>query len=140
MRDARADRAGLRVRLAKATTDKERSRLRAPARPRDAARDAAPARGRRARPRGRYATVELTIGGDRRSGAAAPPGGRWTPGDALGDAVRVLEVIAGVLVIALAVLLPIAVIAVLAALAGRILARRRRERALGHGLIVVDPR
>ena len=41
-----------------------------------------------------YATVELQVDGDRRGGAAAPPEGRWTPGDAVGDAVRVLEVIA----------------------------------------------
>ena len=38
--------------------------------------------------------------------------------------------IAGVLVIALAVLIPVGLIAVLGALAGRIVVRRRRERAL----------
>ena len=78
-----------------------------------------------------YATVDLSIEGDRRSGAAAAPGDRWTPGDALGDAGRVLEVIAGVLLIAAAVLLPVAILAALAVLAGRILRQRRRERALG---------
>ena len=77
-----------------------------------------------------YATVDLTIDGERRSGAVVSPGDRWTPGDALGDAVRVLEVIAGVALIALAIVLPIAVIAVLAGFGGRILTRRRRERAL----------
>jgi hypothetical protein len=73
--------------------------------------------------------VDLQIDGDRRSGAVAP-GGRWTPGDALGDAARVLEVIAGVLVIAAAVLVPVGLIAALAAYAGRLVTRRRRERAL----------
>jgi hypothetical protein len=73
--------------------------------------------------------VDLQIDGDRRSGAVAP-GGRWTPGDALGDAARVLEVIAGVLLIGAAVLLPVGLIAVLAAYAGRLVVRRRRERAL----------
>ena len=60
-----------------------------------------------------YGTVELSVQGEKRSGAAAA-GGRWTPGDALGDAGRVLEVVVGVLVIALAVLLPLAILAALA--------------------------
>ena len=76
-----------------------------------------------------YGTVELSVQGEKRSGAAAA-GGRWTPGDAIGDAGRVLEVVAGVLVIALAVLLPLAILAALPALAGRLVTRRRRERAL----------
>ena len=41
-----------------------------------------------------------------------------------------LEVIAGVLVIALAVLVPVGLIALLGGLAGRIVVRHRRERAL----------
>ena len=41
-----------------------------------------------------------------------------------------LEVIAGVLVIGLAILLPLAILAALAAYANRGLTRRRRERAL----------
>jgi thioredoxin reductase len=49
---------------------------------------------------------------------------------AAGDAARVLEVIAGVLLIGAAVLLPVGLIAVLAAYAGRLVVRRRRERAL----------
>ena len=44
--------------------------------------------------------------------------------------VRVLEVIAGVALIALAILLPVALLALLAVLGGRVLTRRRRERAL----------
>ena len=131
VRDARADREGLRSRLAKAETDKERSRLRALL---DRATRRVTARQRDVNQLGRevaYATVELSIEGDRRSGAAAAPGDRWTPGDALGDAGRVLEVIAGVLLIAGAVLLPVAILVVLAALAGRVLRQRRRERALG---------
>jgi len=130
VRDARADRDGLRARLAKATTDKDRTRLRAQL---DRATRRVTQRQRRVAELNHevsYASVELAIEGDRRSGAGAPPAGRWTPGDAIGDAVRVLEVIAGVLVIALAVVLPIAVIGVLAALAGRVVTRRRRERAL----------
>ena len=56
--------------------------------------------------------------------------GAWTPGDALDDAMRVLEVGAGVLVIASAVLLPFALIWLLAWVARRTVIRRRRERAL----------
>jgi hypothetical protein len=67
----------------------------------------------------------------RRGGAVAPPlGGRWTPNDALHDAGRVLEVSAGVAVIALAVLIPLGLVGALAAVAGRMVVRRRRERAL----------
>ena len=67
---------GLRVRLAKATTDKERSRLRAPARPRVAAASRSAQRaGQRARPpRSPTPRSSSTIDGDRRSGAAAAPG------------------------------------------------------------------
>ncbi|MCA1481649.1 DUF4349 domain-containing protein, partial [Bradyrhizobium sp. NBAIM08] len=90
VRDARADRNGLRTRLSKATTDKERSRLRAQL---DRASRRVTQRQRQVNELGAavsFATVDLSIDGDRR-GAAAPPEGRWTPGDAAGDALRVLE-------------------------------------------------
>ena len=56
--------------------------------------------------------------------------GAWTPGDAFDDALRVLEVVAGVALVASAVLLPFALIWLLAWLGRRALVRRRRERAL----------
>jgi hypothetical protein len=130
VRDARADRAGLRSRLAKAETDKERSRLRAlldratrrvTARERDVA---------QLNQAVSYASVDLSIEGTRKATAAPVPGGRWTPGDAVKDAGRVLELIAGVLVIGVAILLPLGILAGLAAYANRGLTRRRRERAL----------
>ena len=132
IRDARADREGLRSRLEKATTDKERSRLRGLL---ARATRRVTMRTRALNELGRevsYATVDLEIRGTKRSGAAAPADSndRWTPGDALGDAVRVLEVVAGVLMIVLAILAPIAAIGVLAWIAVRITTRRRRERAL----------
>jgi hypothetical protein len=132
VRDARADVAGLRARLAKAATDKERSKLRAEL---DTASRRVTRREREVANLNRqvsYATIDLSIEGDRRPGGAAPgkPGDHWTPGDALHDAGRVLEVIAGVLVIALAILLPLGAIAALIALAARIFTRRSRERAL----------
>jgi hypothetical protein len=131
VRDARADVAGLRVRLAKAETDKERAKLRAEL---DTASRRVTRRERDVATLNRqvsYATIDLSIEGNRRSGAApATPGDHWTPGDALHDAGRVLEVIAGVLVIAFAILIPIGAVAVLIGLATRIFTRRARERAL----------
>jgi hypothetical protein len=57
-------------------------------------------------------------------------GGAWTPGDAANDALRVLEVTAGVLLIVLAVALPLALLGGAAGLAARSARRRRRESAL----------
>jgi hypothetical protein len=128
--DARAERDGLRRRLARAETDTERARLRGQL---QRAEQLIVTRKRRLASLDRqvsYATIGVEVQGNRRGGAAAPPGGRWTPGDALRDAGRVLEVAAGVAVIALAVLVPLGLIAALAAVAGRLVVRRRRERAL----------
>lgn len=58
-------------------------------------------------------------------------GGAWSPGDALADAGRVLEVAASVAVVAVAVLLPFALLAALAAGSARLARRRRRDAALG---------
>jgi hypothetical protein len=130
VRDARADREGLRNRLAKATTDKQRDRLRAQLN--SASRRVTRTQRQVAELNNTvaYATVELTIRGKRASGAAAAQGDRWTPGDAVKDAGRVLEVVAGVLVIVLAILLPLGILAVLAVLGNRVIRRRRRDRAL----------
>jgi hypothetical protein len=127
--DARAERASLRRRLAQADTDEEAARLRAQLRRASrrvavAGRDVA-----RAENRARFATVTVSLVADR--SAAAPGGtGRWTPADALGDALRVLEVAAGVAVVALAVALPLGLLGGSAWLAARHGMRRRRERAL----------
>lgn len=56
--------------------------------------------------------------------------GAWTPGDAFGDALRVLEVVAGIAVVALAIVLPLLAVWLLAWLARRAVMRRRRERSL----------
>jgi hypothetical protein len=130
VRDARADREGLRNRLEKATTDKQRDRLRAQLntasrRVTRTLRQVAELNNAVS-----YATIDLTIRGKKAGGAAAAADDRWTPGDAVRDAGRVLEVIAGVVLIGLAILLPVAILAALAAYANRGLTRRRRERAL----------
>jgi hypothetical protein len=56
-------------------------------------------------------------------------GGTWTPGDAARDALRVLEVVAGIGLVVAAVLVPFAVLGLLGAGAQR-LRRRRRESVL----------
>lgn len=79
-----------------------------------------------------YGTVELSLTATRRGGAAPPPGGRWTPGDAWHDAQRVLEVAAGVVIVVLAVLVPLALMGGAVALGAGVVRRRRREAALGE--------
>jgi hypothetical protein len=60
----------------------------------------------------------------------APGGGSWSPGDAARDAVRVLEVSAGVALVGLAVLVPLALLGAAGGLAAGAYRRRRREAAL----------
>jgi Domain of unknown function (DUF4349) len=57
--------------------------------------------------------------------------GDWSVGDALHDAGHILQIAAGILLIALAVLAPIALILLLVWLANRFRVRRLRERTLG---------
>jgi uncharacterized protein DUF4349 len=127
LNDARTERRSLLRQLAQATTVNETESIRA--RLRIVSRQIATARSRlrSVNNRGRFANVEVALvatrGGD-------DEGGAWTPGDAFDDATRVLEVAAGVTVIALAALLPLLVAGGLGWLARRGFARRRRERAL----------
>jgi Domain of unknown function (DUF4349) len=83
---------------------------------------------RRVSNRASFANVSVNLVSD--AGSAAGPSGSWTPGDAFRDAVRVLEVAAGVFLIALALLIPLALVALLGWLGSRAVVRRRRERAL----------
>ena len=53
------------------------------------------------------------------------------PGDALDDAVRILQVVAGVALVALAILVPLAILVAAGAGVARVTKRRRREAALG---------
>jgi hypothetical protein len=125
--DARAERKSLLAQLANAVTVNETESIRA--RLEIVSREIAAARRalRRVSNRANFADVSVAIvparGGDDDSGA-------WTPDDAFHDALRVLEVAAGVAVIAAAVLLPVALVWLLAALARRGVSRRRRDRAL----------
>ena len=128
--EARAERSGLLRALSKATTAQEISSLRA----RIADNRRALQRYERelaaVRNRADYATVGVEVTGVARKHAAAPGGGSWTPGDAAHDAVRVLEVSAGVALIALAVLVPLGLVGGAGGFAAVALRRRRREAAL----------
>jgi hypothetical protein len=78
--------------------------------------------------------VTVRIVTDRGAGVTppAPPGsGNWGVGDALHDAGHILTIVAGVLLIALAILAPIGLIALALWLANRFRVRRLRERTLG---------
>jgi Domain of unknown function (DUF4349) len=123
--DARAERRALLRALGRAATDREiatlRERLRLNRSRLAAAKGALEALRRRVR----LATVDVAV-------RAAPDegGGAWTPRDALGDALRVLQVTGGVLVVAVAVLVPLALLLAPVAILARAQSRRRRERAL----------
>lgn len=131
LRDARAERASLLEQLADADTLEDAASLRARLRDVSAEIERHRAAVRRVNNRAAFSTVAVTLIADR---SAVAPGGEddsgWTPGDAWHDARRVLEVIAGIALIALAVAIPLALVAIPAALALRIGRRRRREHAL----------
>jgi hypothetical protein len=73
------------------------------------------------------ATVDVEISG---KGARKDAGAGWTPKDAAGDAVTILGVIAGGVIVGLAIAVPALIVAGLAWLLLGALARRRREAAL----------
>lgn len=64
------------------------------------------------------------------AGVGAGGGGSWSIGDAFHDAGRVLTVMAGILLISAAVLVPIGLIVALAWITARAMIRKRREDAL----------
>ena len=125
--DARAERKALLAQLADADTVNETESIRE--RLEIVSREIASARGalRRVNNRANFANIDLTLTA---TGVAEEDEGAWTPADAFDDALRVLEVAAGVLLIAAAVLLPLALVWLLVWLARRGITRRQRERAL----------
>jgi hypothetical protein len=128
LHDARAERKSLLTQLANATTLNETESIRA--RLEIVSREIAAARNSLARVNNRanFADVAVTLVATR--GGGAEEGGAWTPGDAWHDALRVLEVIAGVLMIAAAIAVPLLAAWLLGWLGRRSITRRRRERAL----------
>jgi hypothetical protein len=129
LRDARAERESLLDQLAKATTVNETESIRA--RLDIVAQEIANYRTalRRVTNRADYASVDVTLV-TRGASDNDDEGGAWTPGDAWHDALRVLEVIAGVAVIAAAIAVPLLIAWLLGWGARRGVTRRRRERAL----------
>lgn len=75
---------------------------------------------------GRFATVDVEVTSN---GSASDDDG-WSLGDALSDAGRLLEVMGGIALIALAILVPVTLLVLLAVLAVRWARRSGRERAL----------
>jgi hypothetical protein len=131
--DAQAERRALLRALGRAVTVNETASIRARLRIVNEEIASAKAELQRAQNRANYSTVVVNLVGDPDLDSSDPNAeddGSWTPGDALKDAGRILEVAAGVALIALAIGLPIALIALLTAVAARQVTRRRRERAL----------
>jgi hypothetical protein len=132
LRDSRAEVAGLLKQLANADTDEERASVEQQLRFQRTRVAALRSRLNSLHRRANLSRVSLeVVTGD----AATFPGtgsDDWTIGDALHDAGRILAVAAGVTLIGLAVLGPIALLALLAWLIGRSWIRTSRERALGQ--------
>jgi hypothetical protein len=128
--DARAERRGLLRALGSASTQQQIDSLRA--RLRDVRSQIARLNGQldSLRRRADLARVSVTVRGDGSAVEEGGGGGTWSPDDAARDALRVLEVIAGVTLIALAIAAPLALLAGLVAIGVRSGRRRRREGAL----------
>jgi hypothetical protein len=124
--DARTERRSLLRQLALATTLAQTTRIRDRLASVSGQLERARAQVRRVGNRAAFADVSVSVVPQRRE----VPGGGWTPRDALRDALRVLEVAAGIALVAFAVALPLVLLGAPAWLAGRRLRRLRRERAL----------
>ena len=125
--DAKAERRALLRALGRARTSTQaeaiRARLRLARTEIASARGDLHALGRRTA----FSSVSVTLSA---RGGGTSGGGSFGPGDALSDAIRILGAVAGGLLVALAVLLPVAALVALVWLGARTLRRRSRERAL----------
>jgi hypothetical protein len=124
LHDARAERRALLKALARATTTQAIDAIKA--RLRDNRSQIAQLKGEldALRRRANLARVDVTVAGN---GHASSGGGGWTPADAARDALRVLEVAAGVILVGLAAGIPLALLLGAAWLAAHSTRRRRRE-------------
>lgn len=128
--DARAERKALLRALAKADTANETASLRTRLRITAAEIAAARAGVRTLRERTSFSVVSVSVESDTSPSAGRHDDGKWTPADAWRDAKRVLEVLAGIALVGLAVALPAALLGGLVWLGIRRATRRRRERVL----------
>jgi Domain of unknown function (DUF4349) len=126
--DARTERESLLRQLANADTVNETESIRA--RLEIVSQEIAAARTSLKRVNNRANFADVSVALVPRTGGDSDDGGAWTPGDAFGDALRVLEVAAGVAVIVAALLLPLLIAWLLGWLVRRGVTRRGRERAL----------
>jgi hypothetical protein len=124
LEDARDERRALLRALERADSEAERDRIRARLRAVRADTARAESDLERVRARTNRAQVSVTVRSTGESGA-------WTPGDALDDAARILEVVAGVALVTAAILLPLVLVGAAAGLAVRAARRRRRNAVLG---------
>ena len=131
LQDSRAKIEGLLAQLSRADTEAERSaaeaELRAERRHNAGLRSQLSTLKRRTS----FSRVSLRIETGATSAPAEGADEGWGIGDALGDAGHILAIAAGVTIVGLAILAPIALVVLLAWLATRGLTRRGRERALG---------
>jgi uncharacterized protein DUF4349 len=131
LQEARAERVSLLKRLEDATTDTEVAALRAQLRDVNDRIGHARAALTQVKRRAQFASVSVTLLAEGDEGEVVPiDDGKWTPGDALRDAGRVLEVLAGVLVVVGAVLIPLALLVALIAAMRRAAGHRGRKRVL----------
>jgi Domain of unknown function (DUF4349) len=129
LHDARAERRALLKALGRATTTQAVDALKARLRDNRSQISAVKGELNALRRRADLARVDVTVTGSGHKGSGG--GGAWTPRDAAHDALRILEVAAGVALVALAAGIPAALLLAAAGLAGRSARRRRREGALG---------
>jgi hypothetical protein len=131
LQEAAAERKSLLLRLAEADTTAEVESLKAQLR--DVSNAIASYRDSLARVvrRARFAQVSVTLTAKPKDQVVGPEDdGKWTPADAIRDAGRFLEVAAGVVLLVGSVLLPVALLALLALGAQRLAGRRGRDRVL----------
>jgi hypothetical protein len=126
-----AERKSLLRQLANADTDNETASIKARLRIVNGQIIAARAEMRRLNERTSYSVVRVTIE-PKGKGSVIGPGGDdgWSIGDAWKDARGVLEVAAGIAIMALAIGIPFGLLVAAGGLGGRRAVRRRRERAL----------
>ena len=132
LKDALTERRSLLRQLAAAVTPNQTASIRARLRLVSGQIAAAKRDLSRVQTRATRSTIAVSLLAERRGAGGNDDDGAsgWTPADAFDDAVRILEVTAGVLLVALALLLPLGLVALLVWLAARQAAQRRRERAL----------
>lgn len=128
LREARAEVRGLLKQLAAATTDAEREAIKI---------DLVPAQRKVARLRSRLDRLErranfstVTVAVVTGEAGALPEEDAWTLSDAAADALDVLTVVAGILLVAAAILAPLALLVALGWVLRRLWVKRARERAL----------